>query len=219
MLSIMPRKRFAVLYADPPWWYNKRSNSSSRFGLGIHGHYDPMKTLDICALPVRHCLQDNAVLFLWATCPRIPDALQVMSSWGFNYKTVAFVWVKWNRGQEGQSFVFRFGEFLKKLWWYGPGYYTGSNIELVFLGVKGSMPVTNRGVYQVYCGPTDPVHSRKPEEIVRRIETLYAPTPEHPELSDRLELFARGRRPGWDLFGNQVPGGQTFDLEELSSHG
>lgn len=181
-------RKYEVIYADPPWWYNLRLNGNTRFGHGA-GYYPLMKTPDICALPVRDLAADRAVLFLWATCPLLPDAFEVIKAWGFRYSTVAFTWVKMNRQSRSPFF--------------GTGFCTKSNAELCLLAWKGRplRPATNTvsQIVMTHLGE----HSRKPDEARQRIELLY------PE-GRKVELFARPLCPmwpkvqGWDTWGNEM---------------
>jgi N6-adenosine-specific RNA methylase IME4 len=81
-----------------------------------------MKTSDICALPVQQLAADNCALFIWGTYPKLPDLLQVVSAWGFEYKTVGFQWIK----------TYKSG---KPFW--GLGRWTRANSEPCFLATKG----------------------------------------------------------------------------------
>lgn len=173
-----------LVLADPPWFYNRRRNVRTRFGGGLWRHYEPMRTPEIAALPVAEHVDPRSVLFLWATMPRLPDALQVMRSWGFQYVTNAFTWVKVDR--QGKP------RFL-------PGQYTASNVEVCLLGRRGRamLPVVD-DVSSVVLAPLGE-HSAKPEEVRRRIERLY---PEH----RKLELFSRREADGWITVGNHLSG-------------
>jgi N6-adenosine-specific RNA methylase IME4 len=119
----------------------------------------------------------------------LPDALQVISAWGFEYKSLAWVWIKANRSGLG--------------FFTGMGYYTRANSEPCFLATRGSVPKpANRGI-QALIYSAVMAHSKKPNDQYRKIEALY------PGLR-YLEMFARSRRAGWDVFGNQVEGSITL---------
>lgn len=181
-------ERFQVIYADPPWWYNQRLNGNTRFGRGA-GYYRLMPTPDICAMPISALAAEDAILFMWATCPLLPDALQVITAWGFTYKTVAFTWIKLNQ----ESMTPRFGT----------GYYSKSNAELCLLATRGKIlkPATNT-VSSVVMSPLGE-HSRKPDTVRHRIELMY------PDAR-RVELFARAVNSifpvfeGWSTWGNEI---------------
>jgi site-specific DNA-methyltransferase (adenine-specific) len=141
-----------------------------------------MKTEDICALPVKEITDDNAMIFLWATFPNLPEAFKVMSAWGFTYKTVGFVWIKTNR-KNGKPF-------------FGIGHYTKSNAEVCLLGIRGRPKVVSDYVSSVIISPREE-HSKKPDEARDRIVQLCGDVP-------RIELFARQRAEGWDAFGLEL---------------
>jgi N6-adenosine-specific RNA methylase IME4 len=143
-----------------------------------------MQAQEIIDLPIGSIAADQSVLFLWATSPKLPLAMEVMTAWGFDYKTVAFVWVKRNR--------------LVSSWFVGMGFYTRQNAEFVLLGTRGnkSLPRKHRGVHQIIDAPID-VHSRKPDEVHHRIDQLFDGT--------KIELFARRSMPGWDIWGLEAP--------------
>ncbi len=177
----MMDKKYNLIYADPPWYYNSRNNPNTKFSSGVHGHYPVMKTEEICMLPVRDIANDNAALILWVTFPRLVDGLQVMDAWGFRYVTVAFNWFKTNKN--GSPF-------------FGVGYYTKSNSEIALLGIKGKMKPASNFVSQVVVSPREE-HSKKPEMVRGKIVELFGDLP-------RIELFAREKSPGWDAWGNEI---------------
>ena len=164
---------YNIIYADPPWKYNARNNPDTRFGVGAH-HYELMDTGELADLPVYKLAADNCALFLWTTFPRLPDALHVMESWGFDYKTVGFVWVKLNPGREmmddwpGPAQIGDFyytHDLMDYASFFGIGYYTKSNPEICLLGVRGRMkPVSNKVSNLVFYKRLK--HSAKPD-IVR----------------------------------------------------
>lgn len=138
--------------------------------------------LDILELPVAELAAENCALFLWATWPMIFEAPRVMNAWGFTYRTNAFTWIKSKKNGTG--------------FFMGMGYYTRANDEPCLLGVRGRMPVADRGVLGLIYAPVRG-HSQKPEEQYEKIERLY------PGMR-YIELFARTRRPGWDAWGNEI---------------
>ena len=171
----LPDKKYAVIYADPPWTYRQHGTSPKSRGNAAQ-HYKTMTTDEICRLPVKSIAEKEAVLFLWATFPQIEDAIQVMKAWGFEYKTAAFVWVK----------TYRSG----KLFW-GMGAYTRANAEVCLLGVthgfKAAAQIKCHAVHQVIESSIQ-AHSEKPDETRQRIVELMGDVP-------RIELFARQRAP------------------------
>lgn len=180
----LERKKYQIIYADPPWFYHYKG--SKKWG-DAQIEYPVMKTRDICALPIGELVADRAVCFMWATMPNLPEAFKVMEAWGFTYKTVAFVWVKTNADGTPRS---------------GTGYFTNSNAELVLIGTKGNnLERVRKDIKQILLSPING-HSVKPDEIRNRIVSLYGDIP-------RIELFARQKTGGWDVWGNEV----TNDIE------
>ena len=167
--GIMPVGPFAVLYADPPWRYEHADPTRA-----IENQYPTMTTAEICALHVPAA--DNAVLLLWATSPKLVEALSVMQSWGFEYRT-NMVWVK------------------QKI---GMGYYARQQHELLLIGRRGKLPVPDPEdrPSSVIAAPRGE-HSEKPDAAYDVIERMY-PT------AERCELFQRRPRTGWAAWGNQV---------------
>ena len=190
--------QYDVILSDPPWYYGDRkpqpngkwkTNCRSYFGGGTSRRYPTMKDDEILALaPWVHSISaENSALFLWATCPRLDFALEFLRACGFRYSTVAFSWTKLDK--KGKPIA-------------GPGYYTGSNLELVLLGVKGSMkPALSLTPSVIFHKRME--HIRKPDEVRKRIEIMY------PEAR-RLEMFARPvhplwpKTPGWDTWGSEI---------------
>lgn len=146
-------------------------------------HYATMKTDDICKLPVKAIKTDDAICFMWATFPNIDQALQVMSAWGFAYKTAAFVWVKKNKNNSN---------------FWGMGAYTRANAEVCLLGIskqtKANLCVKDHGVHQIIESQIES-HSVKPNEARTRIIQLLGDVP-------RIELFARNKYDGFDCWGD-----------------
>ncbi|MCM1360186.1 MAG: MT-A70 family methyltransferase, partial [Corallococcus sp.] len=83
-------KKYSIIYADPPWQYNKRSNPNTKFGKGACGHYDLMTMQDIKVLPIPKIAAENCVLFLWVTFPHLKEQLKLFDAWGFRYTTLGF---------------------------------------------------------------------------------------------------------------------------------
>ena len=159
---------YPVLYADPPWAWEAYSAVTGQ-DRGVTQHYPTMTSEAICALRVPAA--PDAVLFLWATAPRLPDALQVMAAWGFAYKSHLI----WRKDR------------------IGLGYWARSRHELLLIGTRGKMPAPLPGTQSesIIDAPYQGEHSRKPAAFAELIERLY-PTLPH------LELFARPPfREGW----------------------
>lgn len=174
-------KRYEIILCDPPWAYRVWSKGGT--GRTAESHYSTMRLEDIQALPVNTLAAENCALFLWVTLPVLKDAFSVLDSWGFMYKTAAFVWIKQNRK-------------TPSLFW-GLGHWTRANAELCLLATKGKPKRQSAAVHQVILSPVQE-HSRKPDEARERIVALMGNRP-------RVELFARQTTPGWDVWGNEVP--------------
>ena len=173
-----PEKKYQVIYADPPWSY--LDGAPTRWAAA--SRYYPTMTLDaIKALPVERISDQDCYLFLWVTFPLLPQALEVFQAWGFQYKTVGFVWVKTTK--HGRLF-------------WGLGNRTRSNSELCLMGIRGRPPRVSRSVHSVVMSPVRE-HSRKPDEVRQRIVQLAGDVP-------RIELFAREKPSGWDVWGLEV---------------
>ena len=175
-------KKYQIIYADPPWKYNSRANHKTRFRGGADGHYDLMSMEEIKRLNVELIIDENCVLFLWTTFPYLEEQIKLFKHWGFQYKTLGFSWIKLNP-KNGKPF-------------FGVGYYAKSNCEVCLMGIKGKMkPITNK-ISSVIIAPRGK-HSEKPKEIKSKIVELFG------NLS-RIELFAREKTEGWDVWGNEV---------------
>ncbi len=173
------RSNYEVIYADPPWRYDDKMNDCAG---GADKHYSTMKMSEIKALPVAALAAENSVLLMWATWPLLPEAIEVISAWGFRYKSIGFLWVKKNKSDCGHFF--------------GLGRWTRGNSEVCLLATRGKPKRVNNAVSQLCFEPLTR-HSEKPEEIRHRIVELLGDVP-------RIELFARRRAPGWHAFGNEV---------------
>ena len=182
-------KRFAVIYADPPWSFKVYSGKGK--SRSAERHYDCMSLDDIKALPVSALSLDDCALLLWCVWPELRGALDVIEAWGFTYKTVGFVWVKDNL-EAGR--IARAGGTLH----WGMGYWTRANTEPCLLATRGTPQRRAKDVHQVIMAPVGE-HSRKPEETHARIERLLA--------GPYLELFGRQPMAGWSVWGNQITRG------------
>ena len=166
-----------MIYADPPWRYGTWK------GQGVaERHYPTMSIEEIKALPVAELADRDCILFLWATFPMLPEALDVLRAWGFRFKTVAFTWIK-------------LAPKTNRIFW-GMGYWTRSNAEICLLATRGQPRRQARNVHQVIISHVEE-HSKKPDEARQRIVALMGDVP-------RIELFARQTAPGWDVWGNEV---------------
>jgi N6-adenosine-specific RNA methylase IME4 len=166
--------KFAVILADPPWRYeNPPMGGSNR---SIENHYPTMSLDEICALPVADIAHEDAVLFLWATAPKLAECMQVATAWGFDYRT-EMVWVK------------------DKI---GMGYHVRNRHEGLLICKRGELPPPpeNARCDSVIEAPRLE-HSDKPDIFYEIIDAMY------PGLR-KIELFSRSTRQGWTAWGNQA---------------
>ena len=182
-------KKYSVIYADPPWAY--RAWSKKGMGRAGERHYVTMSRQDLKSLPVGELAEKDCALFMWITFPLLKEAWDVVEAWGFAYKSVAFVWVKQNKK-------------APSLFW-GMGYWTRSNAELCIIATKGSPKRQSKSVHQIIMSPVEE-HSKKPDEVRDRIVALMGDVP-------RIELFARQKTEGWDVWGNEAP--DSVNLPEM----
>jgi len=179
-------KKYNVIYADPPWRYGDKvlNNGHGKRFDGLDKHYSVMSLLEIMKLPVSNISDDNCVLFLWTTDSHIPEALNVIKSWGFVYKTIAFYWMKTSK---------KTGKFTTNL-----GKWTQKNGEICLFATRGkcSSMMKQRNIHQLVISPRRG-HSEKPIEVKNRIERMFGCLP-------RIELFAREKTEGWDVWGDEV---------------
>jgi len=161
--------------------------------------YYPVMTLDdICNLDVNQLAASDCVLFLWVTMPKLFEAKRVIEAWGFDYKTCAFTWVKRNKIFSQARFDQRgIDDFM------GQGRWTRGNAELCLLATKGSPKRVSAKVRQIVHTPIER-HSKKPDVVRDRIVELLGDLP-------RIELFARNKSEGWDVWGNEVKSDVAFE--------
>jgi site-specific DNA-methyltransferase (adenine-specific) len=180
-----PKGKFGVIYADCPWLYDRSVGQ----GVAVE-QYDLMELAEIKNLEdaegrkVQDLSGENCLLFLWATFPKLTEALETIAAWGFEYKTVGFTWIKTNKKNDKPFF--------------GIGSYTKSNAEVCLLGTKGDphILVKDNSVSSVIMSPLRE-HSRKPDEARAGIEKLVGSIP-------KIELFAREKVKGWETWGRET---------------
>ena len=176
---------YNIILADPPWHFQNYAADAPGMihtrSRGQNRHYPTMSMDDIFSLRIP--VADDAVLFLWSCWPILPESLHVITAWGFEYKSLAWVWVKLNPSSVGFH--------------YGMGYYTRANSEPCLLATRGHLPKPKaRDVQALICSPVRE-HSRKPDEQYVKMERLY-PNARY------LELFPRRKRDGWSCWGNEI---------------
>ena len=181
----LPNKKYNIIYADPPWEYRQSGSKTNIRGMAKQ-HYQTMNTQDICNLNIQNIKNDETILFMWATFPNIDQALIVIDSWEFTYKTAGFVWVKKNT-KANTNF-------------WGMGAYTRANAEVCLLATskntKAKQIVKSHGVHSIVEAPIEK-HSKKPAIVRDKIVELLGDVP-------RIELFARETAQGWDSWGNEL---------------
>jgi N6-adenosine-specific RNA methylase IME4 len=191
MMSALPVTDggWKTILADPPAPF--KTWSARGAGRSPDNHYKTMSWREIEALPVEAVSAPDCVLFLWFTWPTLPDAMRIISAWGFIYKTGAFDWMK------ADPYCLFADDTTPVM---GCGYWTRSNTEACLLATRGRPKRLHADVRQGIIAPRRE-HSRKPDEIHGRIERLVG--------GPRLELFARQSRPGWTAWGNET---SKFDV-------
>ena len=165
--------RYDIIYMDPPWKYNDRMLSGSK----AEDHYPTMTVAELKDMNVYDLMSDNSLLYMWTTNPYMETSIDIANHWGLDFKTVAFVWEK----QRPTT-----------------GHYTMGSCEFVLVFKKGKIPQP-RGTRNArqFLSEKRRQHSRKPDEIRRRIEQM------HPTQT-KLEMFARTTTEGWDVWGNET---------------
>jgi len=178
------KKKYNIIYADPPWKYKQGKSMGTQFQGACDRHYNTMDIKKICELPINDIAAKDSILFMWCTFPMLQEGLEVIKAWGFQYKTIGFNWLKLNK--DGTPF-------------FGVGYYAKSNGEICLLATKGHPHkfVINNDVSQVVFS-RKLKHSEKPKAVYTKIERLLGNLP-------KIELFARHKREGWDVWGNELP--------------
>jgi len=188
----LPSNKYQVIYADPPWdyggkmQYDKSTIKSENDGFerdifisSASFKYPTVKLKDLMGLDVSSIAADDCILFMWTTGPQFANAIKLGEAWGFEYKTVAFVWDKMV---------------------HNPGRYTLSQTEFVLAFKKGKFPTPRgarnvRQLVQIKRG----AHSVKPIEVIQRITQMFP-------QQKKIELFARRTFLDWDNWGLEIPG-------------
>lgn len=186
----LPNDTFDIIYADPPWHYNGKlqfDKSSTRsdildpsrniFISASIFNYPTLKLNELKQIPIQSITKADCLLFLWTTNPHLAQAIELGTAWGFEYKTVAFVWDKMV---------------------HNPGQYTLSYCELCLVFKHGRIPKPRgaRNIKQLIRSPRSS-HSRKPIEVMQAIEKMF-PT------QKRIELFTRRKVNGWGTWGLEL---------------
>lgn len=179
-------KKYNVIYADPPWSYKQKSAGRGNKS-GAVDKYDTMDVIDISNMGVKELSEENALCFMWATTPILPDAFKLIKDWRFTYKTM----ITW-----------------EKTSCLGMGNWLRTQTEFILIGVKGKVKPFNHQEKNIFKHPICH-HSAKPHFFRKKVEELASKS--FPECR-KVELFARSREgmfsdyefEGWDVYGNQV---------------
>lgn len=183
----LPNKKFPIIYADPAWSFMTYSNKGK--GRSPEQHYPCMTKDELKALPVGDIAEKNSLLWMWTIDTHIPQAIELMEHWGFEFKTVGFYWAKLNKSAPEHDWKER--DFFK-----GLGYYTRANPEQCLIGSRGKGVTRKAMDIPRLLISKRREHSRKPDEAYKRIMRLYD--------GPYLEMFARQSYPGWDVWGNET---------------
>lgn len=190
-------KKYNIIYADPAWTFSSRLRNGSLEANGtknvVHRSlsetYNTMSVEEICNLKVSEITDKDCALFMWTTDAHLEEAMKVIKSWGFKYKTIGFTWLKKEKSGVQSCYV---------------GFWTLKCGEICLLATKGNMSkyLKKRNVRQL-VEATRGRHSEKPQEVRNRIVEMFGDIP-------RVELFARQKVEGWDCWGNEVESDISF---------
>ena len=180
-----PKKKYNIIYADPPWKFSspKFQDGNRGFGNRVEDRYKTLSIKEMCNLSINKITKEDCILFMWVIDSHLKESFEVIESWGFRFATIGFTWVKqYNTG----SYCYNFGT------------YTLKSTEICLIALKGKLKnikKSNNIKGLVFAERT--VHSKKPNEVRNRIVELCGDLP-------KIELFARQRVKGWDCWGNEV---------------
>ena len=185
-------KKYNIIYADPAWHFGNRLRNGTPESNGtknvIHRElsetYNTMSIKDICNLKVNEIADKDCVLFMWTTDAHLEEAIKVVNAWGFKYKTIGFTWLKKEKSGKQSCYV---------------GFWTLKCGEICLLATKGSMNkyLQKRNVRQLVEAIRGK-HSEKPQVVRDRIIEMFG------NEIPKIELFARTKPNGWDVWGNEV---------------
>lgn len=189
-------KTYRTIYADPPWQFQNRTGKVAPEHKRLK-RYETMSLDEIKQLPVSEAAGEKSHLYLWVPNALLPEGLEIMKAWGFEYKT-NIIWEKVRTDGQPDG--------------RGVGFYFRNVTEILLFGIHGKNNRTLQpGRSQVnLIRSMKREHSRKPDEIIPIIEACSS--------GPYLELFARGDRPGWDMWGNQATPEYEPDWSTYSNH-
>lgn len=198
LLEFAGDKKYETIYADPPWRFQNRTGKVAPEHKRLN-RYETMSLEEIKALPVKEITGEKAHLYLWVPNALLPDGLAVMDAWGFEYKG-NLIWEKVRKDgyPDGR----------------GVGFYFRNVTEILLFGIK-KKSAPNRTLAPArsqvnLIRSQKREHSRKPDEFIPIIEAC--------SQAPRIELFARGDREGWDMWGNQADAGYEPDWATYANH-
>jgi N6-adenosine-specific RNA methylase IME4 len=180
-LEKIVKRTYGTILADPTWQFTNRTGKMAPEHKRLN-RYSTLSIKEIKELPVQLAAAENAHLYLWVPNALLPEGIEVLKAWGFEYKT-NIIWHKIRKdgGPDGR----------------GVGFYFRNTTEMILFGIKGRLRTLSPGRSQVNIIKSQKrEHSRKPDELYEVIRNC-SPGP-------FLELFARGKKEGWDQWGNEV---------------
>lgn len=178
-------KKYNVIYVDPPWHYQSgRVQDAGRKPDRLEeNHYPTMTLEEIKNLDVEGLTDKDCICFMWVTDSHLKEGIEVLESWGFTYKTIGFNWIK---KYKSGAFCVNNAPWTLKSW------------ELCLIGIKGKMSkYKTKNNVQGLVFSVRREHSRKPDEVRQSINAMFENCP-------KLELFARQKTQGWDVWGNEI---------------
>ena len=191
----LPNKKYDIILCDPPWDYYGDQNGMASAGK----HYNLMSNEEMYKIDIQSISKKNTILFMWATCPKLDKAVDLMNNWGFNFRGVPFVWIKTTKDGTPMGACGVRPTITKPL------------VEFVIAGsiIKTGRPIQilDETIRQTVFRPRTNIHSEKPLEIQIRIEQLYGYN------TSKIELFSRKEIKGWDSWWNET-GKLNCDCEE-----
>ena len=193
-------KKYQIIYADPAWSFKGKGvyqetfpqRKQTRKKRLVTDIYKTMSKKQIEQLPIKDISSNDCALFLWVTDSHLKDGIELIEKWGFTYRTIVFIWKKiTNKGNTCANI----------------GAWTMKNYEICLLGIKGNMLKNKKAnnIFQLIEAERT-IHSQKPNEARNRIIKLFGNLP-------RIELFARQKTNGWDVWGNEVE--NSIDLSSV----
>jgi len=175
-------KKFKIILCDPPWTYNDKLTYGNA-KKGVHYKYKTLSIKDIKDLPIQNIAAEDCTLFLWGTWPLLKECIATMETWGFEYKTGGFVWVKVTKTKPTRAVT-------------ALGRYTRGNTEYILIGRRGKfLERHNKNISQLIMTPRGEKNSEKPVLVNTQIDKLYG------SQYRKIELFARRCHPGWTATG------------------